>query len=244
MINFFRKIRRKLADDNRPLKYARYAIGEIVLVVIGILIALQINNWNENKILRQQEKILLIEIYNEFNYNKTELESNLLRYKQSRESLLRIIDLFPIDIQRINFDTIASLLKQTHFVGNYDYSKTSLEKIRNTSSFDIISNIELRNLLLEWEILLADYMERELRAIDHHEEMFGPILGNYLPRPYNKGLKDPRAKLDFLNSIEFENLVKYREKKINNLFNAIEKNEHQKNIRKIINRIIELSSVE
>ena len=36
-----------MADDNRPLKYARYAIGEVVLVVIGILIALQINNWNE-----------------------------------------------------------------------------------------------------------------------------------------------------------------------------------------------------
>jgi hypothetical protein len=49
MINFFRKIRKKLADDNKPLKYMRYAIGEIVLVVIGILIALQINNWNEGQ---------------------------------------------------------------------------------------------------------------------------------------------------------------------------------------------------
>ncbi len=49
MIPFFRKIRKKMADDNRPLKYARYAIGEIVLVVIGILIALQINNWNEQR---------------------------------------------------------------------------------------------------------------------------------------------------------------------------------------------------
>jgi len=47
MIPFFRKIRKKMADDNKPLKYARYAIGEIVLVVIGILIALQINNRNE-----------------------------------------------------------------------------------------------------------------------------------------------------------------------------------------------------
>jgi len=47
MIPFFRKIRKQFADDNKPLKYMRYAIGEIVLVVIGILIALQINNWNE-----------------------------------------------------------------------------------------------------------------------------------------------------------------------------------------------------
>jgi len=55
MIPFFRRIRRKLANDNQFLKYSRYAIGEIVLVVIGILIALQINNWNVKK--NQQEKI-------------------------------------------------------------------------------------------------------------------------------------------------------------------------------------------
>ena len=56
MINFFRKTRKKMADDNRPLKYARYAIGEIVLVVIGILIALSINNWNEEN----RKKALMI----------------------------------------------------------------------------------------------------------------------------------------------------------------------------------------
>jgi len=55
MINFFRKIRKQLADDNKPLKYFRYAIGEIVLVVIGILIALSINNWNEDRKLETVE---------------------------------------------------------------------------------------------------------------------------------------------------------------------------------------------
>jgi hypothetical protein len=49
MINFFRRIRKKLADDNKPLKYMRYAIGEILLAEVGVLIALQINNRNENK---------------------------------------------------------------------------------------------------------------------------------------------------------------------------------------------------
>ena len=55
MINFFRKVRKQLADDNKPLKYMRYAIGEIVLVVVGILIALSINNWNEDRKLETVE---------------------------------------------------------------------------------------------------------------------------------------------------------------------------------------------
>ena len=49
MIKFFRRIRQRLLSENKFSKYLMYAIGEIVLVVIGILIALQINNWNENK---------------------------------------------------------------------------------------------------------------------------------------------------------------------------------------------------
>jgi hypothetical protein len=60
MIPFFRKIRKKMADDNKPIQYMRYAVGEIVLVVIGILIALQINNWNENR-KRQNEELFLLE---------------------------------------------------------------------------------------------------------------------------------------------------------------------------------------
>ena len=55
MIKFFRRIRQQLLSQNRFSKYLLYAIGEIVLVVIGILIALQVNNWNETK--KEQIKI-------------------------------------------------------------------------------------------------------------------------------------------------------------------------------------------
>lgn len=58
MIKFFRKIRQKLIEKNKVRNYFFYAIGEIILVVIGILIALQINNWNENRIARIAEREL------------------------------------------------------------------------------------------------------------------------------------------------------------------------------------------
>ena len=58
MIKFFRKIRYDLMNQNKTTKYFKYAIGEIVLVVIGILIALQVNNWNVNRLNLKIEKML------------------------------------------------------------------------------------------------------------------------------------------------------------------------------------------
>jgi hypothetical protein len=81
MINFFRKIRRKLADDNQFFKYTRYAIGEILLVVIGILIALSINNWNEE---RKQNKIINTYLYN----LKEDIYKDLKEYQRSEDIAL------------------------------------------------------------------------------------------------------------------------------------------------------------
>ncbi|NNL82601.1 MAG: hypothetical protein HKP28_04370, partial [Winogradskyella sp.] len=59
MIKFFRHIRQSMINQNKTKKYVLYAVGEIVLVVIGILIALQINNWNENRKLQNEINIYL-----------------------------------------------------------------------------------------------------------------------------------------------------------------------------------------
>jgi len=74
MIKFFRNIRQKSIQENKSIKYLKYAIGEIVLVVIGILIALQINNWNENRKEQNVELRILEEI-------KANLETTLSNFK-------------------------------------------------------------------------------------------------------------------------------------------------------------------
>jgi len=56
MINFFRKTRKKLANDNKPLKYARYAIEEIILIIIGIILALQLNSWKDNRLVKAKSR--------------------------------------------------------------------------------------------------------------------------------------------------------------------------------------------
>jgi sensor domain CHASE-containing protein len=69
MIKFFRNIRKNFLIENKTSKYFKYAIGEIVLVVIGILIALQINTWNENSKQNKLELEALKNLKEDFNYN-------------------------------------------------------------------------------------------------------------------------------------------------------------------------------
>ncbi len=92
MINFFRKTRKKLADDNKPLKYARYAIGEIMLVVIGILIALSINNWNEELKERGKEQQLLIQLMEEYTSNLAQLDQKILMRNENISNSFKMIE--------------------------------------------------------------------------------------------------------------------------------------------------------
>jgi len=73
MIKFFRKIRYNLIKNNKTGKYLKYAIGEIILVVIGILIALQINNWNENRKVLKAQKNLLESFYDNLGVDSVQL---------------------------------------------------------------------------------------------------------------------------------------------------------------------------
>ena len=86
MIKFFRKIRQNLLSEGKTGKYFKYAIGEIVLVVIGILIALQINNWNENRKTNENFILLLSNVRDELAYN-IELSSEVINYYREVDTL-------------------------------------------------------------------------------------------------------------------------------------------------------------
>ncbi|WP_223034350.1 DUF6090 family protein [Hanstruepera marina] len=88
MIKFFRKIRQQLLSEGKTGKYLKYAIGEIILVVIGILIALQINNWNETRQTRKIEKEILNVLLEDLNSAKAYSS----QYIKSEQSYLDIIE--------------------------------------------------------------------------------------------------------------------------------------------------------
>lgn len=89
MIKFFRKIRQQLLSENNISKYLFYAIGEIVLVVIGILIALQINNWNEDKKEIRKSFDIMREIRENLEYNNEQFKLEI----KEEESVIHSIDI-------------------------------------------------------------------------------------------------------------------------------------------------------
>jgi len=103
MINFFRKTRKKLADDNKPLKYARYAIGEILLVIIGILIALYINSKNEVRIVENKFISNLLQVQKELEVN-IENTTNSINYYLTKDSLIATVMADTLTIEDYNSD--------------------------------------------------------------------------------------------------------------------------------------------
>ncbi|MDT0622683.1 DUF6090 family protein [Croceitalea vernalis] len=94
MIKFFRKIRQKLLSENKFSKYLIYAIGEIVLVVVGILIALAINNWNEQKKNDEAEREYYCRILQDLELDKQKINEIIATYdnriRVSKEILLEL----------------------------------------------------------------------------------------------------------------------------------------------------------
>ena len=94
MIKFFRRIRQKLLRENQFSKYLLYAIGEILLVVVGILIALQINNWNESRKMHLQDIEFLKNLKTEFSIDISALADRKTEYQRINENIKNTITLF------------------------------------------------------------------------------------------------------------------------------------------------------
>ncbi len=137
MINFYRKTRKKLADENRFIKYWRYAIGEIVLVVIGILIALQINNWNEDKKARATELYVLQEILNNLNEDAVILDDIILHRTQTKLAIANMQNYLnhqTIDKDTLERDLVNFLTFERYFPINHAYEVLKSKGLRLTNN--------------------------------------------------------------------------------------------------------------
>ncbi len=150
MIKFFSRIRRELMETNKTGKYIKYAIGEIVLVVIGILIALSLNNWNFNRLERQEEQRFLMRFKSDIQMQLdqlAELEGNLQTKIDLAESLLADYQAKGSFNKVDGFSTGISKLMRTSSFPNIN---TTFNEINASGQVGIIRNDSLRSAIIKF----------------------------------------------------------------------------------------------
>ncbi len=186
MIKFFRKIRQKLVAENRASKYLLYAIGEIVLVVIGILIALQINNANENRKIKAIETSYLGRLMVDLQEHKTLWEETLDR-KQKQLEAAHVFLNFRFSK---NQDTVMRIMPYFTAVGAWkdiNINQVTFNEMVSSGTLNIITNDSIKIRLLSLDKLYKailnrqELLQEEYRTLIHTPVMTILNTSNILP---------------------------------------------------------------
>ena len=146
MIKFFRKIRKQLLSENKFSKYLIYAMGEILLVMIGILLAFQVNSWNDQR----KRDLLEIDILKELKQNLmvdiVDIDQNISQHEQSLKSSQIIASVIENDLP--NNDSLNNHFSNIILVPMFLPTKTAYENLKLTGS-TILDNDSLRLAIIE-----------------------------------------------------------------------------------------------
>lgn len=201
MIKFFRKIRQNLLMENKTGKYFKYAIGEIVLVMIGILLALQVNNWNENRKIRNTEQVLLLDLRTEIQSNIIALETIIKSHRASLDAIITL-DSVITNLKQVNNPLELGTLLGTHdFNMTYDPRTGILNSIINSGKLDYISNRELRYKFSSLNDIIIDTNESTDDFSEWRSQFYWQLLGQLYERQTDERFKFNKIKI--LNSSEF-----------------------------------------
>lgn len=187
MIKFFRKIRQELLSDNKISKYLIYAVGEIILVVIGILLAIQLNDFNEARKERKKESSFLQKLKDDINLDIQDLtlrDSILAVYQSSQEKGWELFLEAKSVKDIITVDSLIQFRWQSFTV-----SRKTYDEMLNTSGIYIITNKDLLNDLSDHYDLIEVFQQnfREINE-DSREYYKAPNLDpfDFIKRNYRE----------------------------------------------------------
>ena len=220
MLRFFRSIRQRLLTDNKFSKYLLYALGEIALVMIGILLALQVNNWNEERKQRQVE-------IKYFGNLKNDLQADITRLDYMIEVAHKKVDASRNVKRKTDRDSTGSLYNFSNdllllfFVDEFRPNDNTYNEMKSSGNFSTLRNDELKLKLMN---LRKSYIEIEALQ-EHMRYDFNVFLedfekyvdwGRYFILP-----KSNVPKLEFAyDSIYIESHIDGMEKEIRELFKS------------------------
>jgi len=217
MIKFFRKNRQNLLMENKTGKYFKYAIGEIILVVIGILIALQINNWNEERKQTKEEIETLKNIKSDFENTIVEFEENNGFRKRIIATIRVFYNLIHTKQNNYSNQQLDSLMGNLFINPTYNGQSETLNILFNSGKINIISNDSIKNALVLWPQQVEDMTEDEIYSSNVLYKDLYPLLKRYVSiyeinnNINYKGLKLFNNQTQSSTNIDYNGLFKDRE---------------------------------
>lgn len=181
MIKFFRRLRHKLLEENRFSKYVLYAFGEIILVVIGILIALQLNNWNEAQKLKETEKIILADLKGEFLENIESADNSIEMNRLNSQSCVEINNLIQTNTLSAHQQELDSLLVQLGYISSFKPKRGVVDQIINSGKINVLSDADLRALITKLISTIDEAQSESKYAIENYTHNLIPFLAEHFP---------------------------------------------------------------
>ncbi len=221
MFRFFRQLRQDLlpkafGTESKFMKYLLYAVGEIVLVVIGILLALQINEWNEQRKIRQAERMVLSNLKQEFASNRSELNEVLEGVELARDANLLIMELIGSSDQVVAASNTDSLLFHAVEYTRFLPTQNALTDLFQSGGLELLSNEDLKNLLYDWTREMGRIDESYSGVKSKTEDEMLPYLTTRYPLrdmdrygvlAWKSGSTLPHDKTAIFQELIFENLI-------------------------------------
>ena len=227
-------------EKNKTGKYFKYAIGEIVLVVIGILIALQINNWNQNRIRATEELNILGALKIGLEKDKADLVYNAKRISSSMSSADKVIYALENDLPYR--DSIADYLGDLMFPVMFVYSTSAFETLKS-KGIDLIKNPELRNQIIDvYDSRYNFFIKQEALVIAESERGIKHIFSTRFEESYlydfDKANYQPRLIPLNYNALKTDQEFKYFLKSYKNRLNLLLNFNYNNRLIKSVERLI------
>ena len=179
MLRFFKTIRRKLIERGTVTKYLIYALGEILLVIIGILVALQVANWNEGNKLRKREITIYKDIRSEIEETKKDLISDTQGLDRNAKYAIKVRNI--LVLQENLPDTLRKYLPQLYNQSNFNPKTSAFESLKSTG-LDILTNDSIRNAITDLYQSKIPYLLTNSIKNEHDKfpDKFWPLIKRHL----------------------------------------------------------------
>jgi hypothetical protein len=208
MLHLFRTIRQSLINEGKTSKYFRYAFGEIVLIVVGILLALQISEWNQQRKDRAREKILLTELVSNLQTNIANLESDIEIQVKSAGSLWFLLD--HLDNQRPYDEPLNHKFSDANFAPDVVLTSSAFETLKS-SGLELIKSDSLRREIINMFEVDYPFLLQETRRLE--DQVWPAVVVPMYQKHFRSEIRGSLRPVDYqalLQDKEFTNMLSFR----------------------------------